>query len=289
MKSKAVHLVFSVTASEEGMTLLSFLRAHCKEAPSIKAIKRAIDGKYCKVNGAVEQFSSHPLKKGDKISINPIAFHSKSDSKPFLLSVLYEDASLLICNKPPGVISASQGALILVHRLDKETSGALIFAKSPEIKEKMVVIFQQHQVKKVYLALVDGCIEQKSGEITNYLGKTGGYQGQTVYGAVSPAKGKKAITVWKLLKKGKKASAVQMEPITGRTHQLRVHLSQMGHPILGDAQYGKRFRCAFHPQRHLLHAYAITFPHPVTERELKVIAPIPLDFKEALSAVGIAL
>lgn len=283
MKKRKSEAIFCVTPSEEGVTLLSFLREHCQEAPSVKAIKRAIENKGCTVNGRIETFSSHPVLAGDKIAIDLSVHLSKPLFSEAKWSVLYEDAVLYICNKPAGALSQNKN-YTLVHRLDKETSGVLIFAKTPEIKEKMIEIFRKREIAKTYLALVEGALSKDRGEINAPLGKIGEYQGQTIYGVVALAKGKSALTRWKCLKKNAQASLLQLEPVTGRTHQLRVHLSHLHHPIIGDVQYGKHFKTLSlcRPKRHLLHAYAIAFAHPISGAPLKVIAPIPKDFKEAL-------
>jgi len=266
------------------MRLLAFLREKCPNAPSVKALKRAIDSKRCIVNRQIETFSSYILEENDIVTLSDTAFESKKSAK---IPILYEDEELLIINKPAGVVSdirslPFKAALQLVHRLDKETSGVLILVKNSNTKEKMLDLFKRRGVRKLYLAIVDGVIAKDKGKIENFLGKKQGYQGQTIYGSVPEKKGLRAITFWSCLHRGKTASFVSCEPVTGRTHQLRVHLSEMGHPILGDVQYGKRFICPFKPTRNLLHAYQIAFVHPSTGNELKVIAPIPADFKQSL-------
>lgn len=290
-------LSFTVTPSEEGMTLLSFLRSHCDTAPSVKAIKRAIESKCCLINGKIETFSSHPVKKGDKVSLDPSSFTQKSASLTLQLGILYEDEVMLICNKPAGMVCENRiinaalpqykGELKLVHRLDKETSGVLIVAKEEAIVERMIPLFRAQEVRKVYLAIVDKLIKKEKGQIDNYLAKKGAYQGQTIYGVADSKKGQHAKTLWKRLKMGKTATLLLAEPVTGRTHQLRVHFSSMGHPILGDLQYGKTFLSRFKPKRHLLHAYSIRFQHPINGKEIEAIAPIPLDFQEALKELQI--
>nr|MBA3817181.1 RNA pseudouridine synthase [Parachlamydiaceae bacterium] len=144
-------------------------------------------------------------------------------------------------------------------------------------------LFKQRKVKKTYLAIVDGLPKSSQGIIDNFLGKISIYEGQTLYGEVSKAKGGlSARTVWKKEKTGVAASFIICYPETGRTHQLRVHLSGLGHPILGDYQYGRSFKCSFRPQRMLLHAYEITFENPVTNQLIQVIAKQPADFVEAI-------
>lgn len=286
-----------VSRKEAGTRLLQFLKSHCPAAHSVKALKRAIDSKLCKINQRIETFSSYVLEENDIVSLHPAAFEDKTAKKSWSVPILYEDDEFLIVNKPAGLISEKgqlrvcfptfKQELELVHRLDKETSGVLILAKNTAAKEKMVHLFKEHKIRKVYLALVDGVIEKDEGSIDNFLGKKRSYQGQTIYGAVDEKKGQRAITYWKRLKKGKTATLIACEPYTGRTHQLRVHLSGMGHPILGDAQYGKQFRCPLTFRRNLLHAYSIAFVHPTTGKQIKSIAPIPPDFKAALTELKI--
>jgi 23S rRNA pseudouridine955/2504/2580 synthase len=279
-----------VSKQDSGVRLLQFLKENCKEAPSVKALKRAVDHKLCTVNGQIQTFSSYQLQEKDLVALSPAAFEKK---EPLESTVLYEDADLLLIHKPAGRLSdlkdLKQKGCHLVHRLDKETSGVLILAKTIKAKEQMLELFKERLIRKLYLAVVDGVIEKEEGVVDNYLGKKSGYEGQTVYGAVPSSRGLRAITHWKCLSRGKTASLLCCEPRTGRTHQLRVHLSEMGHPILGDRQYAKKFRSSFHPSRNLLHAYRLTFKHPRTGKLLKVVAPIPLDFKEALDALKLSV
>jgi RluA family pseudouridine synthase len=287
-----------VTDKQAGMRLLQFLREHCPEAPSVKAIKRAIDGKLCSVNNRIQLFSSYLLEENDTVVLNEAAFSEKKETKTFKIPLLYEDNELLILSKPSGLLSDKKAiqsylpeckGFSLVHRLDKETSGVLILAKTPEAKKKMIALFKERSICKLYLALVDGVVVKNEGTIDNYLGKKHSYQGQTIYGSVDEKKGQRAITHWKCLKRGKSASVLCCELHTGRTHQLRVHLSSMGHPILGDVQYGKKFLCGLKPKRNLLHAYSVAFKHPTMGKSIKIVAPIPTDFKEALDTLKISL
>jgi 23S rRNA pseudouridine955/2504/2580 synthase len=283
-----------VSKKEAGMGLLQFLRENCSKAPSVKAIKRAIDSKLCSVNNHIETFSSFSLEEGDVVVLKEGAFEKKEGGK-LKIPILFEDKELLIVAKPAGLICDPQsihsefGRVELVHRLDKETSGALILAKTRLAKEKMVVCFKERAIVKLYLAIVDGKILKDEGTIDNFLGRKLALEGQAVYGSAPQNKGQRAITHWKCLNRGKSASVVCCEPYTGRTHQLRVHLSAMGHPILGDIQYAKKFVCHYRPSRNLLHAYSIAFKHPTTGKHIKVIAPIPQDFKQALEALKLSI
>lgn len=287
-----------VSKKDAGMRLLQFLRENCPEAPSVKMIKRAIDGKLCTVNNRTETFSSYTLSENDTVALRSAAFDQPKEAKAVKVPILYEDKEILIVNKPAGLVSDNKSLkacfpeykkLELAHRLDKETTGVLVLAKTAKAKEKMISLFKERAIRKLYLALVDGAVAKDEGTIDNFLGKKSSFQGQTVYGAVDRKEGQRAITHWQCLKRGTNATVVRCEPFTGRTHQLRVHLSGMGHPILGDTQYGKKFACRYLPQRNLLHAYSVVFKHPTSGEEIKVVAPIPLDFKEALAELKISL
>jgi 23S rRNA pseudouridine955/2504/2580 synthase len=298
MGSKTIPFKWRISRKEAGMRLLQFLREKCPEAPSVKTIKRAIDGKLCTVNHRIETFSSYILEENDIVILDKCAFE-KRKSLETKIPVLFEDKDLLIINKPAGLVSENRSlksclphlkaTLELVHRLDKETSGVLVLAKTHQAKEKMIALFKARGVRKLYLAIVDGVLNKEEGKIDNFLGKKRAFQGQTVYGSSEKNKGVRAITFWSCLSRSKTASFICCEPITGRTHQLRVHLSEMGHPILGDAQYGKKFICPYKPHRNLLHAYSVVFIHPITGKEINIIAPIPADFKQALSEIKIPL
>lgn len=256
---------FTVSSQDSGMKLLAFLRKHYTDAPSVKALKRAIDTKGCVVNGRIDTISTRTLSAGDHIII-------ELDEKTKTPSVLYEDDELLICNKPAGIVSeAKQFPGKLVHRLDKETSGVLILAKTEDARQKMIELFSQKKVHKQYLAIVNGEVKKREGTIISLLAKKHSFQGQTIYG--TGLQGQEAITRWKCLGVGKRASLLLCEPVTGRTHQLRVHLKEMGHPILGDTQYGDKSSAY---RRHMLHAWKIAFG------DIEVIAQIPEDFLEAL-------
>ena len=277
---------FRVVKQEGGMKLLSFLRQHCSESISAKAIKRAINAKKCRVNTRIETISTRPLKVHDCVEIE-LTVQEKS-----LPTILFEDADLLVINKTPQVICENrainalfpkyQGKLHLIHRLDKETSGVLLIAKKESFKEKMIPLFRKREVKKIYLAIVDGVVDSKAGKCEGRLAKKSGHGNKAVWGTVKSKEGKESLSLWKCLETGKRASYLELRPVSGRTHQLRVHMSEMGHPILGDVQYRhKRFRCHYQPQRNLLHAASIEFIHPITENAICIKAPLPKDFKQA--------
>lgn len=280
-----------VSEAQEGIRLLAFLREKYPDFASVKALKRAIEAGLARVNGKTCAFSSFVLAAGDVVSFEPKQLPPASKRPP---KILYEDPWLLICDKPPNIVcdastfQALFPSYLLVHRLDKETSGVLLLAKTEAVKKLLVALFAKREIQKEYLALVDGIVAEKEGKIDNFLGKKISYQGQSLWGKVKEAEGQRAISRWKCLKKGKEASLLLCMPETGRTHQLRAHLSEMGHPILGDRQYGKKWRCSLTPTRHLLHAWQLSFLHPITHKQLSVTAPLPDDLQSALENVNMA-
>ena len=273
---------FKVSSQDHGMTLLAFLREHYPDAPSVKALKRAIDSKQCTINGRVETFSTHKVKAGDEIVL--ILGESRS-LKP---EKIWEDEVLIAYNKPAGVVSEPKNFKgHLVHRLDKETSGIILVAKTEEILDKMIELFRQKKVIKKYLAIVDGVVQKSEGKIVSNLAPKHRFQGQTIYGSSSHGQhgGQHAETRFVKLRTAPKATLLECYPITGRTHQLRVHLQEAGHPIVGDYQYARHFKCGYKAPRHLLHAAEISFPHPLTQKTITLTAPLPDDFEQALKAL----
>jgi RluA family pseudouridine synthase len=285
-------LEWIVTSQESGSKLISFLTARLEEKYSARFLKRLIEQNNCEINGRTQRFASSPLKRGDHVSLR---IEQASYSSPYTVEekrIIYEDDVLLVYNKPAGINSDERGilrvlkartpSLQLVHRLDRDTTGVLILAKQPAAFENLVKQFKQFQVRKRYQTIVDGIVDSPKGIIENYLGKKKAYAGQTLWGVVSSSRGLYACTEWRRVKKGRMASLLECSPKTGRTHQIRVHMAQMGHPILGDFQYGKHFQCPYRPFRYLLHAVDIHFLHPVTGAPLCLTSPLPDDFKMAL-------
>jgi RluA family pseudouridine synthase len=283
-----------VNGEDAGKKLVAFLVERLGGRYSARLLKRALESNCCQVNCATQRFASFVLAKGDRISLNMPDKPTESPSQPRSIEhsrLLYEDDSILIYDKPAKVNCDQDGilndfeslrpGLQLIHRLDRDTTGVLLFAKNQHVFAAMVEQFRQLKVKKSYLAIVDGVMERKKGSINNHLGKKHVYAGQTIWGAVGEEKGLPARTDWVLLDQGAEAALLHCFPLTGRTHQIRVHLSGMGHAILGDFQYCKKFGCGLQPGRHLLHAYGISFGHPVTGQIISINAPIPSDFMSA--------
>lgn len=287
---------WKIAQNEAGVQLLAFLKS--KLPYSGKKLKLALDANLCVVNGAIERFGTISLRTGDTVDLDvknveallKAPVEQKHEIDPS--RIIYEDQYLLLYNKPEGIASDEKGLsalfkdYFLVHRLDRGTTGLILFAKSEKIRKQFIELFRKQEVRKEYLALVDGLPKEDYGFIESLLGKRHSYDGQSMWGTVPPGRGgKEAITKWKCKKRGKKAALIQCYPLTGRTHQIRVHLKEMGHPILGDYQYVRIFRCPYRPLRCMLHAHKLSFPHPESGKLLTFTAPIPPDFEETMKQV----
>lgn len=275
--------------------LIDFLKAQVAGAPSVKAIRRALDSNACKVNGKIERFASTGLFPGDSVSFAAKAPKEQKKS----LSILYEDEFLKIVDKPPGWVCedavfrrALGGSHWLIHRLDKDTSGLLLLAKSLEAKEKFIPLFEEKSIFKLYLALADGEYQGKKTLQESWFVRKKTFAGQTIWGSLP--RGQKnpralhAATFLEPLARGKHATLFACQPITGRTHQIRVHLAELGHPILTDRQYAERFRSPHVFTRPLLHALRLAFTHPMTGEKIDLTAPLLGDMRSAIDLVGIS-
>jgi tRNA pseudouridine32 synthase/23S rRNA pseudouridine746 synthase len=207
--------------------------------------------------------------------------------------VLYETDDYLAVDKPEGVVSLAEagrgglpellkdhyaGKLFPVHRLDRGASGVIVFAKTAEAHRHLNGGFDRREVRKTYLALVDGVPSANRGQINAALREFGsGRMG------VDPKRGKPSSTEWKLAERLDGATLLRVHPATGRRHQIRVHLYHIGHPILGDLRYGDRARQERVP-RLMLHALALEFDLPSGER-VTVEAPPPPSFEQVLAGM----
>ncbi len=278
-----------VTQEESGSNLSNFLQAKLNHLTA-RSVKRSLEAGMCRLNGQVERFRSRLVGFGDVVefSCDSSIVLEKSNEDPFL----YVDQNLIAYNKPSGVSSEDPVLLsrvkkrakeaILLHRLDKDTTGVLLFACNDPAAQAFFDLFKKRLIEKTYLAIVDGAPKEESGVIENYLGKLHSYQGGVIWGATSKEKGLLAITSWKKIATNKSGqSLLQCNPQTGRTHQIRVHLSEMGHKVLGDPVYGRDLKNRYRPMRTMLHAQKVSFIHPLTEEAVLIEAPLPKDFQES--------
>lgn len=298
---------WQVQAADQGKRLVLFLQEHITPVQSARNIKRLLEQNYCQINGNVERFASRPVKTGDRVlftfqgelsrpskdASQDAAAEDRMVAAPVAWQTIYKDNDLIVAQKPAGIAVDNEegtaallkefGEVFLVHRLDKETSGLLLLARNKEILKELEAMFRTHDIEKGYLALVDGLIQEESGEVRNHIGKVHAYEGQSLRGSVSPEQGRLAHTLWRVLGHGKGATLVACQPMTGRTHQIRVHMKGIGHPILGDYQYARSFHSDLRPARCLLHAAELTFTHPRTGERKRYRAHLPADFIHALT------
>ena len=225
--------------------------------------------------------------------------HSTNRHLPRGLEILYEDSDILVVNKPAGLLTVgtdsnktrtayyvltdyvrkgcakSRNRIFTVHRIDQWTSGVLVFAKSEEVK--LLLQAQWKETEKKYLAVVHGRLDQKEGIITSYLAENNAF---VVYSTTDATKGKLAHTAYKVLKETGQFSLLEVGLLTGRKNQIRVHLADNGHPVVGDRKYGKagdRFR------RLALHSKSISFKHPTTGRQMTFQTKLPAYFTQLLA------
>lgn len=277
-------LTWKVPKEESGIKLIAFLKG--KLEFSMREIKRGVENQLCQINGRTERFASSILGYGDTITFHEELLNRLASRKTAFEPdrILFEDADLIIYNKPSGIACDPAGLekvirqafphALLTHRLDRDTTGALILAKNTATYEAMIALFRKRTIHKEYLALVEGLPKGQEGIIKSYLGKVKAWHGQSLWGEVKG--GLYAETAWRCEKKGKKTSLIRCFPKTGRTHQIRVHLSSIGLPLVGDGLYNPQ--CGIPAARCLLHAAALRFIHPGKGKSIYVEAPLPDDF-----------
>lgn len=212
------------------------------------------------------------------------------------LAILHEDRDILVVDKPAGLLtmgtdtdktrtayfiltdyirkgySKSRNRIFIVHRLDRETSGILVFAKSEEAK--LCLQSQWKETQKKYLAVVHGKCEKRSETITTYLAENKAY---SVYSTSDTRKGRLSHTAYKVLKETKDFALLEVDLLTGRKHQIRVHLAGIGHPVVGDQKYGKGNKAH---KRLALHARSISFRHPFSGKQLTFETKVPVYFNQ---------
>jgi RluA family pseudouridine synthase len=267
-------------------TLLDFLLEKLRPASKTK-IRKIIKHGGVLLSGDVINRADYSLLPGEIIEI-------RRPATPALFPILYEDPYVIALEKPPGLLSVGTGKensetfykavnqdimirshyrerIFIIHRLDREASGIMLFAKTPEVKEALQKNWSE--TEKRYCALVEGHPLEKEGTIKSWL-KESPIQ---VYSGVKGPHAKYAVTHYRKIREYPKHSLLEIRPETGRKNQIRVHLSVIGCPIVGDKKYGARGN----PIRRLgLHAFELSFTHPVSGKRIRLESPIPKAFIE---------
>jgi 23S rRNA pseudouridine1911/1915/1917 synthase len=255
---------------------------------------------------------SYRLRPEDRVRLDlPTYEPPKIQPQTIPLEVVYEDDSILLINKPAGMVvhpapGHYEGTLVnallardpkifkssdgedrpgIVHRLDKDTSGLLVVAKTESAHQVLARQFKAHTIHRIYLALALGILKPAKGRIDLAIGRDRWERKKISMRTTRP---KEAVTEYRAIERFKFASLLEIKPLTGRTHQIRVHLASIKHPILGDAVYGgrKAARLGEHLiPRQMLHAHTLGFLHPVTRQPMEFSAPMPPDMEAVLTGL----
>jgi len=266
-----------IAANEAGIELVQYLSGQLDI--SRRQAKAILDRRNVLVNRRPVWMARHRLQVGDRVTVetespDPEALEARH--------LLFDQDGYLVINKPPGITTNGEFSLETalrthldahsiqaVHRLDKDTSGCVIFSRTSGVHEKLIGLFRAKAITKTYRAIVHGSVKPSDMEIRR------------------PIDTRPAFTRVRLLCAGALASHLSVQIVTGRTHQIRKHLASIQHSVIGDRQYGDVSEFARYgiPPRQMLHAHALRFECPVTGQRVRVEAPLPRDFKECLAAL----
>ncbi len=255
-------------------------------------VKQLLAHNQVAVNGKPERQFDLQLESGDVVKVNFTrefrVFYNRR------LKIVYEDDDIIVVNKGYGLLSMGNdktpdgtaysilrdyvkwanplNKIFIVHRLDRDTSGLMMFAKSEEAKRRMQHNWNNMVLNRIYVAVVEGIVEQEDGVVRSYLAETSRYE---VYSTDDPEKGQLAVTRYRRVQHGGRFSLMELELDTGRKNQIRVHMNDLGHPISGDRKYGAQ---ASPLHRLALHARTLRFKHPMTGELMDFSTPVPSGF-----------
>ena len=272
------------------------------------AVQRLIEEEKITVNGKKEK-ASYKVQNGDKIEIEEEpAKEIELKAQDIPVEILYEDDDIIVVNKPKGMVvhpanGNPDGTLVnaimsickdslsgiggeirpgIVHRLDKNTSGAIIIAKNDKAHINLSEQLKNHEIKKTYIALVRGVVKENNATINMPIGRSKKDRKKMDV----DKNGKEAITHFKVLKRYKDCTLLEINIETGRTHQIRVHLSHIGYPIIGDEVYSNG-KNKWNIEGQCLHAKSLDFKHPITGKNMHIEAPIPEYFENIIKELDI--
>jgi len=293
---------FLVPAEAAGERLDVFL---AREMPdwSRTQIQRLIRDGLVLVDGAHPRKAGEELDAGARIEVTAKHEEPRATPEDLPLAIVYEDQHLLVVNKPAGMVvhvgaGVNSGTLVnallhhvaalsgaggelrpgIVHRLDKMTSGLVIVAKNDAAHRRLSEEFKSREVHKTYIALVHGRVEAVTGEISKPVGRDPVRRTRMKAGGIAP---REALTRYQVTRRFPHFTLLDVRPATGRTHQIRVHLASIGHPVVGDTTYGAPAKLRLEGRelatlgRTFLHAAKLEFAHPATGETLKLEAPLP--------------
>lgn len=295
---------FLLDEQYEGERLDKGLSLLVSDGMSRSYLQKIIKGNGVYVNGKVQK-SSYLLRSGDEI-----AFEVEDNIAPDIvpqdipLNILYEDEDVIVVNKPKDMVvhpayghysdtlvnalmfhckdslSGINGVLRpgIVHRIDKDTTGSVIACKNDMAHEKIAKQLSEHTITRRYRAIVCGVIKNDEGTVDYPIGRDANDRKKM---SIKSAHGKEAVTHYKVLERFRDYTYIECVLETGRTHQIRVHMSSIGFPLLGDEVYGRK-KCPFDLKGQCLHAYILGFVHPTTSEYIETVAPLPVYFEDLL-------
>jgi 23S rRNA pseudouridine1911/1915/1917 synthase len=296
-------LVFRVAPASAGVRLDRLLGT-MPGVGSRSQAKQLVDAGRVHVDGAVRK-AGHVVRSGETVEVTlPPPEPTTLEPEPLPLVLLYEDDDLIALDKPPGIVvhpapGARRGTVVnalvhrfgtltglaperpgIVHRLDRDTSGVLLVARTHQALEGLARQFRERTLHKRYLAIVYGRLEPRAGLIDRPVGR---HPQERKRMSVHSRRGRTARTRWEVVERLPGATLVRLFPETGRTHQLRVHLAALGHAVVGDRLYApRRSSASFGAPRQALHAEQIGFAHPRTGAAMVIRSPLPPDLENLL-------
>ena len=309
--------LLKISVESAGLRLDSFVATHLKEISRTRVQRAIVDGDIL-VNEHVAK-ASYRLRDGDEIEIDlPEPPPVELIPEPIPLNIVYEDDDLIVVNKPAGMVvhpgaGIDSGTLAhalvyhfnslsgtagrtrpgIVHRLDKDTSGLLVIAKNDVAHERLSDQFRDRLVFKRYIALVFGRVSKERGEIDARIGRSP--HNRTRMGVMRGGAGRTAHTIFEVAKRYQDFTLLNVQIKTGRTHQIRVHLAHIGHPVVGDATYGGGRESSIRNAtikhavqslgRNFLHSADLAFNHPRTGERIEFTAPLPAELAAFLEGL----
>ncbi len=275
--------------ADEDKELIDVLAQMSKES-SRNTLRSWLKAERVRVDERIVKMASSPVKKGQTVSVG--------ERKKIIaggLHILYEDRHIVVIDKPEGVLSVATnfqtdetahaflkdhfrpGKVHVVHRLDQDTSGVMLFALSDEARDELKAAFEKHAMERSYTAVVDGLLDPSSGTWQSYLYEDANY---VVHSTEDQKKGRLAITHYTVMRASRSRCLLGLKLETGRKNQIRVHCQDAGCSIVGDKKYGG----SIGPTKRLcLHANVLGFAHPITQRPMRFESPIPEAFLQMLS------
>ena len=296
-----------IVVDEDNVRLDAYIAKKCSDI-SRTTVQRLVNEGNVLVNGDIKKIS-YKVQVGDEIEIN-VPEAQEIDLKPenIPIEVMYEDNDIIVVNKPKGLVvhpanGNPDGTLVnaimalckdslsgiggeirpgIVHRLDKDTSGLLIVAKNDKAHMNMSKQIKDREVKKIYIALVKGNIGEDEATINMPIGRSTKDRKKMAV----RKDGKEAVTHFKVLKRYHNYTLLEVKIDTGRTHQIRVHMAEIGHPVVGDMVYSNG-KNEFGVEGQMLHAKSLDFKHPITGKQMHLEAELPEYFKEVLNKLDL--